>query len=349
MLLVLNHLSANRQRTEYVLVTPIPEKQQLIYNYTLFPKDVALSATKSWPAVHEPFLFSVPVTAPKAGVVSGYAAIHAGAAADSYPDLMDWAIASQLGTTGNATQIVKTNPQVFHSALRQPQRPNEKAVHVKAYRGSKDGFLFFLPTGILWGFKKPLLFMPLDRILSLSYTNILQRTFNIEIEIDVSHAPREAGARKPPQSGEDGDGDGSKTEVIEFSMIDQEDYQTIDDKYVRRHGLNNRSLAEGKRARRQLKENGVKGGDRGENGAAAGAGVGGGDPEDVALDRVEQMLEDDEEDEEEEDYDPGSEGESEGSGSSSEEESGEEGEEGDDDEEDEDGEGEEDEDGMDEQ
>lgn len=330
-------------KTEYVFVAPIPEKQQLLYNYVLFPKDVALSSTKSWPPVsHEPFLFTVPVTAPKAGIVSGYAFAHAGAALDSYPDLMNWALTSQLGATGNATEIVKTNPQVFHSALRQPHRPNEKAVHVKAHRGSKDGFLFFLPTGILWGFKKPLLFIPLDRILALSYTNILQRTFNIEIEIDVSHAPHEAAGQKAhggQQLREDGAGDREgKTEVIEFAMIDQEDYQTIEDKYVRRHGLNNRSLAEGKRARRQLKENGVKG-ERGANGTAAADDAG--DPQDAELDRVEQILEEDEEDEEEEDYDPGSEGESEGEGSSSEDESGEEGEEGDDDEEEDGEEGEE--------
>lgn len=320
---------ANRHgQTEYVFYVPIPEKQQLQYNYVLFPRNIALSSTKSWPAVDfEPLVFTVPTTAPKAGVVAGYAAQTAAQVSDSYSSLMHWAINSQLTSVGNTSvSIVGTDPRVFHSALKQPHRAAEKAVHVKAFRGSKDGYLFFLPNGILWGFKKPLLFIPLDRVIALSYTNVLQRTFNIEIEVDVSHAP-DVGQKANGQGqwangagGDDGD-DGLRTEVIEFAMIDQEDYQTIDETYVRRHGLHNRSMAEGRRAKRQLRENArhAAGGDA--NGAGQGfvGGEGGEDQEMAELDRAEQILQD-EEDEEEEDYDPGSEGESEGEGESSEEE-----------------------------
>lgn len=229
---------------------------------------------------------------------------------------MHWAINSQLQSVGNTNvAVVDTDPRVFASSIKQPHRPSERAVHVKAFRGSKDGFLFFLPNGILWGYKKPLLFIPLDRVLSLSYTNVLQRTFNIELEVDVSNMPL-------------GDESGAATETIEFAMIDQEDYQTIDETYVRRYGLQNRSLAEGRRAKRQLREN-AKGAPQ-----DAANGVPGQQPagEDMALERAEQILEEDEEDEEEEDYDPGSEGESEGEGETSEEED-EDGEEGDEDEE----------------
>lgn len=270
----------------------------------------------------------MPTTAPKAGVVSGYAAATAARVSDSYSSLMHWAINSQLTSVGNtAVTIVGTDARVFHSALRQPHRPNEKAVHVKAFRGSKDGFLFFLPNGILWGFKKPLLFIPLDRIVAMSYTSVLQRTFNIEVEVDVSHAPEvgQKGSLPSPWAngsggGEDGEG-GLKTEVIEFAMIDQEDYQNIDETYVRRHGLHNRSMAEGRRAKRQLRENARDAPDvletdpEGEHAVGA---DGGEDHVMAELDRAEQMLQD-EEDEEEEDYDPGSEGESEGEGDSSEE------------------------------
>lgn len=279
----------------------------------------------------------MPTTAPKAGIVSGYAAQTAAQVSDSYSSLMHWAINSQLTSVGNmGVSIVGTDPRVFHSAVKQPHRPAEKAVHIKAFRGSKDGYLFFLPNGILWGFKKPMLFIPLDRILALSYTNVLQRTFNIEIEIDVSHAPDvsqkgNTAGQWANGAGADEEGrDDTKTEAIEFAMIEQEDYQTIDETYVRRHGLHNRSMAEGKRAKRQLKENarGAAGG------AANGAekhdvGVGAGEDQEMAeLDRAEQMIQD-EEDEEEEDYDPGSEGESEGEGDSSEEDDDEDGEEGD--------------------
>lgn len=323
-----------RPKTEYVFYVPIPEKQQLQHNYILFPRNTALSSTKSWPTVDfEPLLFTVPNTAPKAGVVSGFAAQTAAQVSDSYTNLMHWAINSQLTSVGNnSVAIVGTDARIFSSAVRQPHRPSEPAVHVKAHRGSKDGFLFFLPNGILWGYKKPLLFLPLDRIVALSYTNVLQRTFNVEVEVDVSHAPPAAAAAQDGQQKADNDASEMKTEVIEFAMIDQEDYQRIDETYVRRHGLNNRSMAEGRRAKRQLRENAPKGGGAGAgeaNGAAAvegqeAGGVGGEDDDMAELDRAEQLLED-EEDEEEEDYDPGSEGESEGEGETSEEEDDEEG------------------------
>lgn len=325
---------------EYVFYVPIPEKQQLQHNYILFPRSTALSATKSFPPVDfEPFLFTVPPTAPKPGVVAGYAAATAAQVSDSYTSLMHWAITSQLLAVGNTgVTITAPDARVFHSNAKQAYRPNERAVHVKAHRGTKDGFLFFLPNGILWGYKKPLLFIPLDRIVAVSYTNVLQRTFDITIEVDVSHAPHQQVEEQ------DGEGGGVKTEEIEFSMIDHEDYGVIDDSYIQRHGLNNRSMAEGRRAKRQLRESGGAGAGAkqqpavNENGDAV-------DPEEAAmvaaLDRAEEMLEQDEEDEEEEDYDPGSEGESEGEGSSSEEESDEDGDEDDGDEEDEDDGGEE--------
>lgn len=247
---------------------------------------------------------------------------------------MHWAITSQLLAVGNTNAtITAPDPRIFHSTAKQAYRPNERAVHVKAHRGTKDGFLFFLPNGILWGYKKPLLFIPLDRIVAVSYTNVLQRTFDITIEVDVSHAPhQQQGQEQDSESG------GVKTEEIEFSMIDHEDYGVIDDSYIQRHGLNNRSMAEGRRAKRQLREGGAKQAANANGGAPV-------DPEEAALvaalDKAEEMLEQDEEDEEEEDYDPGSEGESEGEGSSSEEESDEDGE-GDDD----DGEDDEEEDGL---
>ncbi|KUI61946.1 hypothetical protein VP1G_09090 [Cytospora mali] len=317
---------------EYVFYAPIPEKSQLQYNYILFPRNTALASTKTFPpADFEPLVFTVPTSAPKPGVIAGYAAQTAAQVSDSYSSLMHWAINSQLQSVGNTTAtIVGTDPRVFHSMVRQPHRPNERAVHVKAFRGSKDGYLFFLPNGILWGFKKPLLFLPLDRIVAVSYVNVLQRTFNMVVEVDVSHAPVQEKSPNQQQPGapwtDNNDDDGMKSEEIEFSMIDQEDYQAIDETYVRRHGLHNRSMAEGRRAKRQLREN-AKGGapaaagdDAPAQGAnAEAAGFPGVDEDMTELEKAEQMLQD-EEDDEEEDYDPGSEGESEGEGDSSEEE-----------------------------
>jgi hypothetical protein len=208
-------------------------------------------------------------------------------------------------------------------------------VHINGFRGSKDGFLFFLENGILWGFKKPLLFIPLNRIAAVSYTNILQITFNMVVEVF-------------PSDGEEGG-----NEELEFGMLDQQDYGGIDD-YVKANRLQDRSMAEQRKGKLQLAENKAKKG--AENGVATdGANGEAGDDGLTELERAQRDLEQqaqDDEDEEEEDYDPGSDGESEGSGSSSDDDDDddqEDGEGGEDDEEDEEVEGEEGEDGEEEE
>lgn len=184
--------------------------------------------------------------------------------------------------------VVEPDKQEFASQIVQAHRKGDVAYHVKAFRGSKDGFLFFLPTGIVWGFKKPLEFFSFESIDSVSYTSVLQRTFNLSV---AASASLDAG----PQE-------------FEFSMIDQVDFAGID-AYVKRHGLQDASMAEQRQAKK-LNVNRVKGEEA--------------EPEDSnhegELEKAAKEADDLKDDEEEDDdFDPGSEGESEGEGSSSEE------------------------------
>ena len=270
---------------EHVFCLPVPEKTQQQHNYILIPRGSCLPTSVKTPVeAADPLLFTVPATAPKTGTVDG---ANASSVADTYQSLFNWAIGNHLRDAASTTTIVAADPGKFHSMVRQPHRPNEKAVHVKAFRGSKDGYLFFLETGVLWGFKKPVMFIPLARIAAISYTSVLQRTFNMVIEAFV---------------------EGGETEEMEFSMLDQEDYGGIDETYVRRKGLQDRSMAEQRRAKMELAENAKKGEGEGvvEGGELEKAGV-----------EAEQQLQD-EEDEEEEDYEPGSDADSDGSGTSEE-------------------------------
>jgi hypothetical protein len=151
------------------------------------------------------------------------------------------------------------------------------------------GYLFLLSTGILFAFKKPLLFFSFDTIDSVSYTSVLQRTFNLNVM-----------AR--PNGGSEED-----NQEFEFSMIDQADFSGIDT-YIKRHGLQDASLADARRAK-VYNVNKATGEDQ-TTAEAAGE-------DESELQKAQRELED-QEDEEEEDYDPGSE-DSEGSGSSSDE------------------------------
>ncbi|TFB01620.1 Histone chaperone [Trichoderma ghanense] len=284
---------------EYAFFLPVPDKAQVQHNYVIFPKGTCLPTKAGNPPSAEPFVFTVPITAPKQGTIAGSEAGAAAAVSDTYKSLFHWALSRRLQAAGSAVKIVSADPNKFRSMVRQPHRPNETAVHVSGFRGSKDGFLFFLENGILWGFKKPLIFIPTNRIAAISYTNILQITFNMVVEVFID---------------EDGN-----TEELEFGMLDQQDYGGIDD-YVKMNGLQDRSMAEQRKAKLQLAENkGPKKKDgeaeNGDAGAAGGEGDGMTELERAQLEAEQQLQ--DEEDEDEEDYDPGSEGDSEGSGSSS--------------------------------
>jgi len=185
--------------------------------------------------------------------------------------------------------------------VQQAMRKGEKSYHVKAFRGSKDGFLYFLSTGIVWAFKKPLYFFAFPIIASISYTSVLQRTFNLNITTQTS----------APSNPSD-----TQTQDFEFSMIDQADFVGID-AYIKRHSLQDASMAEARRAKK-LNINGVKG----DKDATEGDEVGQSELEKATKEveeREGQDAEDDEDEEEDENFDPGSEGESEGSGTSDEE------------------------------
>ena len=83
-----------------------------------------------------------------------------------------------------------------------------------------------------------LFFFTFAAVASISYTSVLQRTFNLV----VTALPA-----------------ADSTEAVdhEFSMIDQADFAGID-AYVKRHGLNDESMAAQRKAKR-LNINGVKG------------------------------------------------------------------------------------------
>ncbi|KAI1076360.1 hypothetical protein F5B20DRAFT_322465 [Whalleya microplaca] len=289
---------------EYVFYLPVPEKTQVQHNYVLLPRNSSFPQEPGATPV-DPLVFTVSAGAPKPGSIGGPNAAAASAVSDSYTTLFHWAINKCLQATSKKVQIVAADPSKFHSKIRQAHRPKEQAVHVKGFRGSKDGFLFFLENGILWGFKKPILFIPLHNIAAISYTSVLQRTFNMVVEVFTGENAGESA-------------DEAATEEIEFAMIDQEDYEGINENYVMRLGLQNRSMADQRKAKRELAENA-----KGKKGAAGEGddanGHGGEDDltelEKAQLEVAQQLLEDDSEDEE--DYDPGSEGESEGSGISS--------------------------------
>ncbi|KAL9596840.1 MAG: hypothetical protein Q9179_004479 [Wetmoreana sp. 5 TL-2023] len=262
---------------DYVICLPVPEKAQSQYSFCVLPREG-----------EEQILFTVPGTTVKPDSVKSDLPVGP---EETYKEVTIRMLNERL-----KTKVIEPNDKEFVSQVAQALRKGEKAVHVKAHRGSKDGFLFFLPIGIIFAFKKPLSLFPFHTIASISYTSVLQRTFDLVISVYNSSS-----------SSADND-----TQDIEFAMIDQGDFAGID-AYVKRHGLQDASMAEQRRAKK-LNINGVKDeeAEREEDGEGE-------------LQKAQREAEDleDENEEDDENFDPGSEGESEGSGESSEDEGGE--------------------------
>lgn len=294
----------------------MPEKTQKQFNFCIIPEYAdGITPPPEGTAASEAMVFTV-ADGPAKAAFSG----NGEQLGHSPGETAEGFIRKILNENMPHTNVVRPDDKQFVSAMPEAHRKGEKAYHVKAFRGSKEGmlcpylhsarthcgfslsldhsnilwlalgYLFLLSTGILFAFKKPLLFFSFATIDSVSYTSVLQRTFNLNVM-----------ARPANGSEED-------VQEFEFSMIDQDNFSGIDT-YIKRHGLQDASLAEARRAK-VYNVNKTGGEDAAPTTEAAGE-------DESELQKAQRELED-QEDEEEEDYNPDSD-DSEGSGSSSEE------------------------------
>lgn len=112
---------------------------------------------------------------------------------------------------------------------------------VKTYLRTKDGVLYFLPQGILFGFKKPTVFIPKASIAATVITNVTTHTFELGLQLHPDRLPLGAGSTSwAPFQQED-------TILLPFSMIEQTDYAGIEG-YIQKLGINDQSMTEATKA-----------------------------------------------------------------------------------------------------
>ncbi|CAI6338312.1 unnamed protein product [Periconia digitata] len=265
-------------QVDQVFCLPIPEKAKRQHHFVVLP--VHGDGVNPVPehlkeAPPEPIVWTFEEATGK-NIVEGE---------DPGPGPMAEAIHHCLKRAGTKKSVIFPNAKDFESAIPQSHRKGEKGFHVKAHRGSKEGYLFFTSVGIFYGFKKPLAFFDFASVTSISYTAVLRNTFNMVIS--------------------------TQTGDIEFGMLDQDDYTGINE-YVQKHGLQDASMAAARRAKKlNVNPPANKGADDTAEPDEGGL---------SELQKAEQELQD-MEDEDEEDYEPGQEEESDGSGDDSEEDS----------------------------
>ncbi|KAI7866784.1 histone chaperone Rttp106-like-domain-containing protein, partial [Spinellus fusiger] len=110
---------------------------------------------------------------------------------------------------------------------------------------NKDGYLFFMPQGVLFGFKKPTVFFPVESIASIAIGYVTRLTFDLSIRLkEKKLAYGASGGLNIPRFRPGWDGE---TVSFEFTMIEHSEYRAIN-AYIEKLSINDSSMSEARRA-----------------------------------------------------------------------------------------------------
>lgn len=109
---------------------------------------------------------------------------------------------------------------------------HDETFSVQAYKGNREGYLYFLPNHVIFGFRKPIHIFNSTDIESITYNSITRLTFNVLLDVRIH----------------------GMVEKYEFSMIDQKEFENIDS-YVKTKDVRDNSMADEHKAQKQLKNN----------------------------------------------------------------------------------------------
>lgn len=115
---------------EQAFCLPVPEKQQRQWNFVLFPQ-AGSAYTEGMPC--EQMVFTMNETKPDDASSSS----RATAEGDTYVSVMEPELNALLQPYGK--RVVRPTEDEFSSSIPQSHRKGEKAYHIKAHKGSKEG------------------------------------------------------------------------------------------------------------------------------------------------------------------------------------------------------------------
>lgn len=127
---------------EHIICLPVPEKAQAQYMFCVIPYN---RDGVNVPPTHEQIMWTVPNTLLKPSQVSGKLSVEG--EEETYRSLLLRILNKCLQPFQK--QVVVPNEKEFMSQAAQVYRKGERAVHVKAFRGSKDGEFW-----VFWSYRK---------------------------------------------------------------------------------------------------------------------------------------------------------------------------------------------------
>ncbi|KAF9133272.1 hypothetical protein BGX30_012336 [Mortierella sp. GBA39] len=152
---------------------------------------------------------------------------------------------SDTSKAGNVMDRIIPNPT--------PAYPNFSA-HLK----SNQGTIYLLPTGIVFAFRKPVLFLRAAAIEAVGIHAVLTRTFDFEIVMDTTTSLSEGGR----DNGKDESRRGTMVEDLEgippenkdgrraigFGMVDTKEFARMEE-WIKKAGIRDRSMSEDLKAK----------------------------------------------------------------------------------------------------
>ncbi|KAK9763452.1 hypothetical protein K7432_009838 [Basidiobolus ranarum] len=189
----------------HVLCVPTPDKQKPQYTFILFSQCENSSLTTDMEAIV--FTVANDTSVQMSGRVNQIAM-------DTLTGTNKERI-SQILEEGTNRKVTVPDFDLFESNAKMGLAKSVgKRAHINCYLKSKEGHLYLLPSGLFFGFKKPLIFLPIHRIDAMNVLGITSRTFDLAITMKPSSSP-------------DTTQDEEKGINYEFSMIDYSEFDPI--------------------------------------------------------------------------------------------------------------------------
>ncbi|KAF9182379.1 hypothetical protein BGZ51_001485 [Haplosporangium sp. Z 767] len=135
----------------------------------------------------------------------------------------------------------RADPENYASNVDIIPNPTPAYPNFSAHLKSNQGTIYLLPTGILFAFRKPILFMRSGAIEAVGIHSVLSRTFDFEVVMDVNATSPEDLEGIPPENK-----DGRR--AIGFGMVDTKEFGRMEE-WIKKAGIRDRSLSEDLKAK----------------------------------------------------------------------------------------------------
>ncbi|KAF9353504.1 hypothetical protein BGX26_008730 [Mortierella sp. AD094] len=200
------------------------------------------------------------------------------------------------------------NPTQYSSSVDIIPNPSPPHPNFSAHLKSNQGTIYLLPTGILFAFRKPILFLRSAAIEAVGVHSVMTRTFDFEVVMDSTNGV---------STSEDLEGVPAETKsdprrAVGFGMVDTKEFGRMED-WIKKAGIRDRSLSEDLKAKDKAPSSTLTTGSKkrertadGEDQSDSGSQVASSQQDGVTTSKKkkQEAFDDDDDDEEDQDFAP---------------------------------------------